>query len=383
VASLSEALDAVAGMRDRLERETAEMADRGSAQLTALDEAISRVRAERDRTWIAVEDERVRLSRLELDAARVDADHAAHARRAAHLAGQIEAQRQVLDALADDAARARDAAFAAAAAHVQSRLRIGAARRALRAQLEQSRAEIARASAAHASAAAALEAASATPAAAVHLGEIATRRERLEAELAQARRERGAIAGPREPDSLADRMWLERAAVIDAEIARLGRDRDALDAAEADARRELAAHEATLQSLRREVEIERSRLLATHRRFTLLEESMEEDDARLLRDVAEAEAASVGAANLLRALEAALPAEGVRLEELRRELGVVESSAAAAAGRRDALQREIAEELRLRTLMRELATLELSLAAAQGEREELERLVGRMRAAAL
>src|SRR5919204_312702 len=147
MATLSEALGLVADVRERLERETAEMANRSSAQLIALDDAISRVRAERDRTRIAVEDERVRLERLGLDAARLDADHAAQAQRAEQLARQIESQQIVIDVLEADLARARAAALEAATAHVQSRLRAGAARRERRAELERSRGEIARLSA--------------------------------------------------------------------------------------------------------------------------------------------------------------------------------------------------------------------------------------------
>ena len=136
-------------------------------------------------------------------------------------------------------------------------------------------------------------------------------------------------------------------------------------------------------SLAREVEVRRSRVLAAHRRYTALEESLDEDDARIVRGVAEAEAASSEAAMVVRDLEQALPGERTRLEELRRELDDVERSAHDAARRRDVLRGEVAEERRLRELMRELATIELSLRQAIDERDELERLVGRMRGAAL
>ena len=383
MATLSEALGLVADVRERLERETAEMANRGSAQLIALDDAISRVRAERDRTRIAVEDERVRLERLGLDAARLDADHAAQARRAEQLARQIESQQFVIDVLEADLARARAAALEAATAHVQSRLRAGATRRERRAELERSRGEIARLSAAHAVAVAALEATPAEPPAAQDLVEIATRRARIVAEIASARHDRAAIAAPRDPASLADRVWQERAHSIDAEIARLERERAALDAAEDEARRAVAEHEALRASLRREIDAAGTRLHAAHRRFTLLDRSMEDEDARTARGVVAAEAASAEAAKHVRDLDGTLRAEREALGELRRRHAVVAASAAAAAERRDALRREIAEEARLRALMRELASLELGFTAAVAERDEFERLVGRMRAAAL
>src|SRR5919204_1289278 len=362
MATLSEALGLVADVRERLERETAEMANRSSAQLIALDDAISRVRAERDRTRIAVEDERVRLERLGLDAARLDADHAAHARRAEQLARQIESQQFVIDVLEADLARARAAALEAATAHVQSRLRAGATRRERRAELERSRGEIARLSAAHAVAVAALEATPAEPPAAQDLVEIATRRARIVADIASARRDRAAIAAPRDPASLADRVWQERAHSIDAEITRRERERDALDAAEDEARRAVAEQGALRASLRREIDAAGTRLHAAHRRFTLLDRSMEDEDARTARGVVAAEAASAEAAKHVRDLDGTLRAEREALGELRRR---------------------IAEEARLRALMRELASLELGFTAAVAERDEFERLVGRMRAAAL
>src|SRR5919202_6555860 len=179
MAALSDALEAIAGVRDRLEQQTADIANRSSAQLLELEAAMARVRAERDRTWIAVEDERVRLDRLALDAARVDAEATMHRDRAARLERQRQGQLRVIALLERDLALAREAALEAASGHVHARLRAAALRRERRAQLERSRAEIARCSAEHAVAVASLEATPGETRATADLVEVERRRERV------------------------------------------------------------------------------------------------------------------------------------------------------------------------------------------------------------
>ena len=208
------------------------MANRSSEQLAALDAAISRVSAGRERIRLAIEDERVRLDRMELEAARLDGDETAALGNAGRLRHQIEGQLRMLELLEADIARARAGALQAATEHVQARLRAGAARRERRAGLEQSRSEIARSSAEHAAAVATLEATPELPPAADDLIEIATRRAQVDAELAAQRRRRDAIRVPRGAASLADRAWQERRDALDADIARLVREMAALDAAQ-------------------------------------------------------------------------------------------------------------------------------------------------------
>lgn len=381
--SITRALGAVAEARGRLERETAAMANRSSRQLVELDDAISRVRTERERVRVAIDDERARLERLGLEETRLGADAANAVRRIERLRQQGDAQRRVIELLEADVARAREAAFAGAVRRGETQLRSGAARRARRAQLEQSRSEIARCSAEHASALVTLESTPAASPAANDLSEIATRRARIEAELAVERRRRDAIPATRVATNLVERVWLERRQLLESGIERLERELEALDEAEADARPAVAEHEAFLATLRHEVDATRSRVLAAHRRFGILEASLEEDDARVARAVAEAETAADEAAMIARDLEIVVPGEHVRLEELERELADAERVAAALAARRDALHEEIAEERQLLALMRELASLELAMTTAIDERDQLERLVGRMRGAAL
>ena len=89
-----------------------------------------------------------------------------------------------------------------------------------------------------------MEATPALPAIASDLGEIETRLARVVADLTLERRREGL-----------------------AEVARLEREHAALLAAQADARTKIAQHEAMRDSLRRDIEATRSRVLAAHRRF--------------------------------------------------------------------------------------------------------------------
>lgn len=382
--SITQALGAVTEARDRLERETAAMADRSSRQLVELDEAIARVRTGRERVRAAIDDERARLERLGLEETRLGVDATQQQRRVERMRQQLERQERVIDLLERDVARARETAFTAAASQGQTQLRSGAARRAQRAQLEQSRSEIARCSAEYASAVATFEATPSAPPAASDLPEFAMRRERIEAELAAERQKRDAIPATRVATNFVERVWLERRQLIESDVARMERDLAALDEAEAEARHAIAEHDAFLATLRQDVDATRTRVLAAHRRFAILESTFEEDDARIARGVAEAETAAAETAMIARDLEiAALPTERVRLEEQRRELARTEQGAAELTARRDPLRQEIAEERVLRELMRELASLELALTTAVDERDQLERLVGRMRGAVL
>src|SRR3989442_3017871 len=204
------------------------MANRRRRQLVELEDAISRVRTERERVRVAIDDERARLERLGLEETRLGADAANAVRRIERLRQQGDAQRGVIELLEAEVARAREAGFAGAVRRGETQLRSGAARRARRAQLEQSRSEIARCSAEHASALVTLESTPAASPAANDLSEIATRRARIEAELAVERRRRDAIPAARVGTNLVELVGLEGPQPPESGVVRLQRRAQAL-----------------------------------------------------------------------------------------------------------------------------------------------------------
>ncbi len=374
VETLARAIDGVAQERGRLERDTAAVADRIGHDLATLDEAVSRVVAERQRLQLAIEDERARLERTASSIARTATEVASAERQAERLRHRGAGQERLVAMLETDLGQAGEDRRVARQERERVAQRGSLRRRAYAAQLEDARAEIARSAAAQGDVAAALAALPASADVSPSLADVELRRGILEAELARAE------------DPVAHDVGGELAELRAARREQRGRleaERQALAAEEAALRGILEDHLARANALRALKDEARRRVDAAHHRFASLERVIADEAERGARHCAEAEASETRALAVERELQVALDGERVRLEQLRAELAELERGIPELAARGEAQRREVAEERELRALMIELATLEVALESALAEREELERLLGRMRLVAV
>ena len=369
IEGISEELGGVAEERGRLERETAGIGERAAQELVAVDDAISRVTAERERVTVAIGEERTRLDQIALAAERAKAEFALVRRRVERIGRQIAAQEQLLATLDADLAGAELARRGAVAELGEVRRRAHTQIDAMTAQREQARAEIARLSREGSDLEGALRSLIEPSDPAMPIADLVMRRELLDAELTRLREAEMEYG----EGALRDRIR----AASDEKRAQLEAAKAALAAQEA-ALRVVVDERGRVQAGRALANEARRRVDAAHHRFGALERAVEDAQARGTRAIAEAEATLDRSSRLAGGLEVALGAERMHLGDLRRELLDAERAAADIAVRREEMLREFAEERELRQLMEELATIELAVSAALAEREGLERLLLRV-----
>ncbi len=343
----------VAVERDRLERETARIAERTGRELAALEATMAHARAQRDRSRIVAEEERERLERLAAAAERALAERDALDRRADWQRRRIPGQEQLVAMLVADlecATRDRREALAQRDRVAQS---AAARQRALAAQRRRLQAEIASLTAAQAEVEAALAAVPGPPDVSHALTDIHARRALIEAELSPA-------AEPSAEEG----------------------DAGAFAAEEPALHRIVEEHAEKVRAMRALAQEARARVQGGHFRFAGLDRLIEEEAERAARSLAEADETALRAGELVRELELSIEAERGRLEELGRELAEAERASRESVDRSAASRQEAAEERVLRALMIEQATLEVALESVIAERDRLDRVLGRMLAVA-